>query len=81
MSSRLLFLLLFCPALVGCPTPTQYGGPIYVDQQGFDARMQVLCGMGRGPGQGCAEPTEASTGAPDAGRPHTETARRSQPTR
>ena len=81
MSSRLWFLLLFCRALLGCSTPTQYGGPIYVDQEGVDARMQVLCGMGRGSGQGCAESTEASTGGADAGAAHADTARRSQPTR
>jgi len=39
----LLSLLLVLP---GCPTPTQYGGPIAVDTAGFARRMAWLCHWG-----------------------------------
>lgn len=43
---RFLALPAMIALLAGCPTPTQYGGPIAVDTQGFAARMQWLCRWG-----------------------------------
>jgi hypothetical protein len=43
---RAAILLLFLVVLPGCPTPTQYGGPIAVDTEGFAVRMAWLCRWG-----------------------------------
>jgi hypothetical protein len=32
--------------VTGCPTPTQYGGPIPVDTSGFEARARILSAAG-----------------------------------
>ncbi len=36
-----------CLMLTGCPTPTQYGGPIPINTAGMDQRMAWVCGMGQ----------------------------------
>jgi hypothetical protein len=46
-------------ATTGCPTPTQYGGPIPIDTSGFEARARMLCG-------GRAATHAASVCAPNA---------------
>jgi hypothetical protein len=43
-SERRFWLL--APAIIGllgCPTPTQYGGPIPIDTSGLEARTRILC--------------------------------------
>ena len=33
--------------LAGCPTPTQYGGPIPINPAGMDERIAWVCGLGQ----------------------------------
>lgn len=62
MNAMRRHLLMLVPilglAVAGCPTPTQYGGPIAVDTEGFAARMAWLCrwGVHDGNDQGCFDP-------------------------
>ena len=60
-------LWLVAPAIVGllgCPTPTQYGGPIPIDTAGLEARARILCGARRSPNaEICAAPPESGAGA------------------
>lgn len=61
--------------VAGCPTPTQYGGPIAVDTDGFAARMAWLChwGVHGGQEQACFDPhakaKESARDQADAGAP------------
>jgi hypothetical protein len=45
--------LTLCFTLMGCPSPTQYGGPIPVDHQGLAQRMGLLCQAGSAPAGHC----------------------------
>lgn len=67
---------LFALLVAGCPTPTQYGGPIAVDTDGFAARMAWLChwGVHGGQDQACFDPhagekESAARDQPDAATP------------
>ena len=44
----ILALLGALPLLGGCAPPTQYGGPIAVDQAGLRLRLTILCRMQTG---------------------------------
>ena len=54
-------------AAIGCQAPTQYGGPIVVDAEGFQQRWQTLCGLHRAPSDAsnaCAPRPAPSESAP-----------------
>ena len=36
-----------CLMLLGCPTPTQYGGPIPINPAGIEERIAWVCGLGQ----------------------------------
>jgi len=60
-------VMLAAAGVVGCIEPTQYGGPIHVEQAGVEARLRRLCGVTEQT-QGCA--TLVAPGgeeAPDGG--------------
>lgn len=46
--------------LAGCGAPTQYGGPIPVEQEGLAGRMTMLCRVDPSKGMGCMAPAEGS---------------------
>ena len=43
MSKLALLLLGGLPLWTGCAPPTQYGGPIVIDQAGLKSRLTILC--------------------------------------
>ncbi len=54
-------VIVLCLGLTGCPTPTQYGGPIPVDHQGLAQRMGLICQPGRALQGHCAPEPERRT--------------------
>jgi hypothetical protein len=63
-------VIVLCLGLTGCPSPTQYGGPIPVDHQGLAERMGLLCRAGRTPQGHCVPDPERHaelTASVDAG--------------
>jgi hypothetical protein len=56
--SRVGWMLALCLLLTGCPSPTQYGGPIPVDHHGLAQRMGLLCRAGSAPQGHCVPDPE-----------------------
>ena len=44
---RTWVLPVLCLWLAGCPTPTQYGGPIPINPAGIEERIAWVCGLGQ----------------------------------
>ncbi len=56
--SRVGWMLALCLGLTGCPSPTQYGGPIPVDHHGLAQRVGLLCRAGSAPHGHCVPDPE-----------------------
>jgi hypothetical protein len=66
---KALAIVAMLALLPGCPTPTQYGGPIAVDTAGFAVRMQWLCrwGMQGAKASACLAEAQQAGAEADAG--------------